>query len=405
MCQLEDYFSRAPWTARSDPSAWANAAIADLEADQECAEPTPLRELHLPGFTGIRFLLKDESTHPSGSLKHRLARSLLLHALRANHLRPGQTVVDASSGSTAISEAWFARRIGLPFHAVMPRSTGQAKQEAVRALGGRCTLVESGVDLDFAARTYAQDLQAVYLDQFGLAATATDWRGSHNIAAEILRQHADIGVDDPAWIVCGAGTGGTSGTVGRHLHHVGSATRVCVADPRGAAFAEGWRRGDHEALATQPTCIEGIGRPRVEPCFAFDCVDAVAEVDDAASIAGAWSLERWTGRRYGGSSGTNLAAAMALGAAMVAKGERGSIVLVLGDRGERYDDTLFDAAWLAGHGHRLGAWLRAFDRAARTGAATGTADICGIDQHAAAAAAPAPAPRRYDRRVRRSPMP
>jgi cysteine synthase A len=128
-------------------------------------------------------------------------------------------------------------------------------------------------------------------------------------------------------------------------------------------------------VATQPTCIEGIGRPRVEPCFAFEPVAAVAEVEDAASIAGAWSLERWTGRRYGGSSGTNLAAALELAAAMVARGERGAIVLLLCDRGERYADTVFDADWVARQGHRLAPWLGALDRTARTGAATGTAAI------------------------------
>jgi cysteine synthase A len=157
-----------------------------------------------------------------------------------------------------------------------------------------------------------------------------------------------------------------------------------VADPRGAAFAAGWRRRDRAAVATRDTCIEGIGRARVEPCFAFDVVDAVAEVDDDASIAGAWCLERWTGRRHGGSSGTGLAAALQLGAAMHDRGEPGSIVVVLGDRGERYDDTLFDAGWLARHGHRPGPWLRAFDRTARTGAATGMAHLHGLDRPAPA---------------------
>ena len=375
MCQLDDYFPDAIARASARGAQWTQAAIALLLAEQQQGAETPLRELRLPGFAGIRFLLKDESAHPSGSLKHRLARSLLLLALRDGRLGPGQAVVDASSGSTAISEAWFAQRLGLEFHAVVPRGTSAAKQDAVAALGGQCVLVDAADDPACVAKARAGDVDACYLDQFGLAAAATDWRGSHNIAAAILAQCRTVVDEHPAWIVCGAGTGGTSTTLGRHLRHVGSAARVCVADPVGAAFARGWRRGDRDAVATRATCIEGIGRPRVEPCFAFDAVDAVAEVDDAASIAGAWCLERWTGRRFGGSSGTNLAAALELAAGMLARGERGSIVLVLGDRGERYADTLFEPAWVARQGLRPEAWLRALDRSARTGAATGTADI------------------------------
>lgn len=375
MCQLDDYFPSAPFTRVAPGLEWAQAAIADLLAESiGCAE-TPLRELPLPGLPGIRLLLKDETAHPSGSLKHRLARSLLLHALRHGRLRQGQAVIDASSGSTAISEAWFARRLGLPFHAVMPAGTAGAKQAAVAALGGQCVLVDPGVDPVAAAQGLARDLDACYLDQFGLAATATDWRGGHNIAAAILAQCRGLGVDAPAWIVCGAGTGGTSATLGRHLRHVGSHAGVCVADPIGAAFALGWRRRDRRAVATRPTCIEGIGRARVEPCFDFAAADAVAEVDDAASIAAAWWLERHTGERFGGSSGTNVAAALELAAAMHQRGTSGAIVALLCDRGERHADTIFDPAWVARQGLRPEAWLRALERTTQTGAATGMADL------------------------------
>jgi cysteine synthase A len=95
--------------------------------------------------------------------------------------------------------------------------------------------------------------------------------------------------------------------------------------------------------------IEGIGRPCVEPCFLFDVVDGVLEVPDAASIAAMNLLEELIGRRYGGSSGTNFVACLQLAAAMRARGERGSIVSLLCDRGERYAETLFDPAWLAAH--------------------------------------------------------
>jgi cysteine synthase A len=176
---------------------------------------------------------------------------------------------------------------------------------------------------------------------------ATDWRGNNNIAESILQQMAREPQPLPAWIVCGAGTGGTSATIGRYLRYRRLDTRLCVAEPAGCGFAEGWRTRDHAALARSATLIEGIGRPRVEPGFLFDVVDQVTEVSDTASIAAAWLLEELLGRRYGGSSGTNLVACLQLTAAMRARGERGSIVSLLGDPGVRYGETLFDPAWLA----------------------------------------------------------
>ena len=347
---------------------WIAAAIRCLGEEARTGVETPMHVLVLPGFPGVRFLLKDESVHPSGSLKHRLARSLFLYALCSGRLRPGQTVIDASSGSTAISEAWFAHRLGLPFVAVMPRGTAIAKQREVEALGGRCALVDATTDTAAHAHALAQRLGACYLDQFGLASHATDWRGNNNIAQSILQQCRDQGGGDPAWIVCGAGTGGTSATIGRYLRYVGSSTSLCIAEPEGAAFAQGWRHLDHDASAIRRTCIEGIGRARVEPCFAFELAEDVLEIPDAASIAGIWFLERWTGRRYGGSSGTNLVAALRLAERACSEGRRGDVALLLCDQGERYDDTLYSSAWLQTQGYPYASWLEGLERAAATGA-------------------------------------
>jgi len=97
--------------ARSD---WTCEAIRKIEADFNRSADTHLIPLDLPGYPAIRFYFKDESSHPTGSLKHRLARSLFLYALCNGWLREQSTIVEASSGSTAISEAYFARLLGLP---------------------------------------------------------------------------------------------------------------------------------------------------------------------------------------------------------------------------------------------------------------------------------------------------
>ena len=328
---------------------WTLAALASLSQEAARSADTHLLRLDFPAFPGIAFYFKDEAAHPTGSLKHRLARSLFLYALCNGRLHPGQAVVDASSGSTAISEAWFARLLGLPFVAVMPACTAPRKIADVEALSGICDLVDDPGRVHARAAWHAAR-GACHLDQFGLAERATDWRGNNNIAESIVAQLAAEPEPEPAWIVCGAGTGGTSATIGRYLRYRGLRTRLCVADPAGCGFARGWCMRDHDALAAQSTLIEGIGRPQVEPGFVFEVVDAVVEVDDVDSIAAAWLLEALFGRRYGGSSGTNLVACLQLAAAMRARGERGSIVSLLCDRGERYDRTLYDRDWLRARG-------------------------------------------------------
>ena len=284
-------------TARAAPVAdhdarrdWSRDALVRLQQEAARSADTHLLKLDLPAFPGIDFYFKDEAAHPTGSLKHRLARSLFLYALCNGRLHAGQPVVDASSGSTAISEAWFARLLGLPFTAVMPACTAPRKILAVEALGGVCDLVDNPADVHARAAWHAAR-GACHLDQFGLAERATDWRGNNNIAESILQQMAREPAPEPAWIVCGAGTGGTSATIGRYLRYRGLRTRLCVADPAGSAFVHGWRSRDRAAVATQPTLIEGIGRPRVEPGFVFEVVDAVIEVADTTSIAAAWLLE------------------------------------------------------------------------------------------------------------------
>ena len=270
--------------------SWSDWAVAQLLEGERANIETPLKVLVHPDLPDCRFLLKDESVHASGSLKHRLARSLFLYALCNGRLSQDQSVIDASSGSTAISEAWFAQQLGLKFIAVMPECTASAKRARVESLGGHCELLPVDADITEYAARLAGQTGACYLDQFGLACSATDWRGNNNIAESMLTQSLAMTGSEPDWIVCGAGTGGTSATIGRYLRYCGSKSRLCVAEPTGRAFARGWQTHDYAAVATQPSVIEGIGRARVEPGFVFDVVDAMEEVSDRDSIAGCLEL-------------------------------------------------------------------------------------------------------------------
>jgi cysteine synthase len=327
---------------------WLHQAVARIDADFQRSADTHLIALPLPGFAahGIDLYLKDESTHPTGNLKHRLARSLFLYALCNGWLRAGSTVVEASSGSTAVSEAYFARLIGLPFVAVVPRGTSQEKVAQIEFQGGRCHFVDGAAEIHQAAMQLARDSGGHFMDQFTYAERATDWRGNNNIAESMFSQMGHERHPVPAWIVAAAGTGGTSATIGRYLRLRRHATRLCVPDPEGSVFADYHASGD-ATLTAAGSRIEGIGRPRVEPSFIRGVVDRMVKVPDVDSVAAMHLLSRLLGRRVGPSTGTNFATLLVLANEMLSRGEQGSLLSLLCDAGERYLATYHDAAWVA----------------------------------------------------------
>jgi cysteine synthase A len=328
--------------------AWVMEAVAKVEADANRSADTHLLPFPLPAEWGIELYLKDESVHPTGSLKHRLARSLFLYALCNGWIGPETTIVEASSGSTAVSEAYFARMLRLPFIAVMPSATSPEKIAQIEFYGGKCHLVNDASAAVVEARWLADDLGGHFMDQFTYAERATDWRGNNNIAESIFEQLALERHPVPAWVVVGAGTGGTSATIGRYVRYRRHPTKICVVDPEHSAFYPAWTSGDWSATVNRGSRIEGIGRPSVEASFLPSVVDRMVRVPDAASLAAQRVASAVLGRRVGGSTGTNLWGAFGLIAAMRAAGETGSVVTLLCDSGERYAHTYFDDDWVRG---------------------------------------------------------
>jgi cysteine synthase A len=347
--------------------AWVDRAVAAVEADARRSADTHLLVYPLPPEWGVDLYLKDESTHPTGSLKHRLARSLFLYGLCSGQITEGSTVVESSSGSTAVSEAYFARMLGLPFVAVMPATTSPEKIALIEFHGGRCHLVRDAGSVYDEARRIANECGGHYLDQFTNAERATDWRGNNNIAESVFTQLERERHPVPDWVVVGAGTGGTSATIGRYVRYRRLPTRLAVVDPEGSSFFPGWRDRDPSVATGRASRIEGIGRPRVEPSFVPTIVDRMICVPDAASLAAMRHLELATGRRAGGSTGTNLWGAFSLVAEMVAAGRQGSVVTLLCDGGERYAHTYYSDGWVAGQGLDLAPHAATLRRFAATG--------------------------------------
>jgi cysteine synthase len=350
-----------------DDRAWVTEAIAKVEADANRSADTHLLPFPLPVEWGIDLYLKDESVHPTGSLKHRLARSLFLYGLCNGWIGPRTTVVEASSGSTAISEAYFARMLGVPFVAVMPASTSPEKISQIEFQGGKCHLVQDPAAVVVEARWLAEDTGGHFMDQFTYAERATDWRGNNNIAESIYAQMALERHPVPAWVVIGAGTGGTSATIGRYARYQRHPTKVCVVDPEHSAFYPAWEAADWTVQTGRGSRIEGIGRPRVEASFLPAVVDRMIRVPDAASLAAMRAASAVLGRRVGGSTGTSLWGSFGLIAEMRAGGRTGSVVTLLCDGGERYADTYYSDGWLAAQGLDLSPYLGVIDSFLATG--------------------------------------
>ncbi len=349
--------------------SWVGEAVNRIEADFARSSDTHLIKLELPclAAAGIDLYLKDESTHPSGSLKHRLARSLFLYGLCNGWIRQGKPIIEASSGSTAISEAYFARLLGIHFIAIAPSSTASEKIKAIEFLGGEVRLVPA-TEIYEVAHKMTVETGGHYMDQFTFAERATDWRGNNNIAESLFSQMRLERYPAPAWVVVSAGTGGTSSTIGRYIRYRPQAlgrTRLCVVDPENSVFFDYFRTADKALRIATGSRIEGIGRPRVEASFIASVIDRMIRVPDAASIAAIHWLEQVLGMKCGGSTGTNLYGALKIAEEMMEKRETGSIVTLICDPGSRYLDTYYNADWLKTQHLDLAPHLEALDTFAK----------------------------------------
>lgn len=361
---IESAWTRAaaPYARADDNRGWIASAMARLEADRRNEVMTPLFKLELPELPNCHVYLKDETAHPTGSLKHRLARSLFLHAICNGDIKEGTTVVEASSGSTAISESYFANLLGLPFIAVVPRGTSMAKLAVISKAGAQTRAVAPQDCISAVAARIAGEIGGHFMDQFTFAERATDWRGNNNIAESLFHQLKEEIHPVPAWIVVGAGTGGTSATIGRYIRYRPelSAAQLCVVDPEHSAFFSYFQTGDRHAPGKHAGIVEGIGRAKVAASFMRNVIDHMVSVPDSASIAAAHWLESRTGRRFGPSTGTNIVGAITLAARMHARGQSGSIATLACDAGDRYVDTIYDTGWLASRQIELTGWQQRF---------------------------------------------
>lgn len=295
-----------------------------VEDALELVGKTPIVKLgRLSPSGGATVFAKLESQNPAGSVKDRPALAMIVAAEKSGRIRPGATIVEATSGNTGISLAMIAAVRGYRCVLVMPEDMSLERRYVLRAYGAEIVL------------TPAQDGMAGAVEKAEAILASTDnafmprqfenvenpASHAHTTAVEIWEQMAG----DIAAFVAGVGTGGTLTGVGRVLRErAGSKVEIVAVEPAASAVLSGKPAGMHG--------IQGLGAGFVPPIFDRGLVDRIVTVTDVAADRMARRIAREAGLLVGPSSGANVHAAIEV----AKKLGSGNVVTVLCDSGERY---------------------------------------------------------------------
>ena len=277
---------------------------------------------------GVRLYAKLELANPAGSVKDRVGMYMIDDAKRRGLLKEGSTIVDATAGNTGIGIAIAALNQGYRVIFTVPDKFSQEKQKVLRALGAEIINTPRadgmlGAERE-AERIIATIPGAISLKQFDNPANPQ--AHYETTGPEIWRQ-LDGDVD---YFVAGAGSGGTFSGITRYLKEQKPSVTGVLADPVGSTIGGG-EHADYD--------IEGIGNDFIAKTMDMSLVDEVIKVTDAEAFATVKELARREGVLAGSSSGAALAAALKLAERI----DRGNIVIVFPDRGDRYiSKGLFD---------------------------------------------------------------
>ena len=287
---------------------------------------TPIVKLHRLAPAHVSIYVKIEAFNPAGSVKDRLALAIILDAEQRGTLKPGQTVVEATSGNTGVALAAVCAARGYPFVAVMSDTFSLERRKLIRAYGGKVVLTPGaarGTGMVEKAAELAKQHGWFLADQFENPANPAYHR--QTTAAEVLGDFAGRRLD---YFVSGWGTGGTLTGVGEVLKVARPQVQVMGAEPAGASLLGGKEWQPHKIQGWTPDFVPAVLNAKV--------VDRIVTVDDVVARDTARELARREGIFTGLSSGGTLAAALE-----VAKdAPAGSVLLaMLPDTGERYLST------------------------------------------------------------------
>jgi len=320
---------------------------------------TPLLRLHkLSEETGCEILGKCEFLNPGQSVKDRPALGMVRDAEASGRLKPGGTIVEGTAGNTGIGLAMVGAALGYEVVIVMPRTQSKEKKDAVRNLGARLVEVDAVPysNPNHYARysgRLAEELNetnpngAIWANQFDNQAN----RKAHyeTMGPEIWDQTGGK-VDG---FICAVGSGGTlAGTAMSLREKSGNRVKIGIADPGGAALYEYYKTGELKAEGTSMT--EGIGQGRITANLEGLDVDYAYRIHDAEALHILYDLIQNEGLCLGGSAGINMAGAVHMAKEM---GPGHTIVTILCDYGNRYQDKIFNPDFLRSKDLPVPPWM------------------------------------------------
>ena len=287
---------------------------------------TPIIKINKLAPQHVNMYVKVESFNPMASVKDRLAHAIILDAEANNKLKPGQTVIEATSGNTGIALAMVCAAKGYPFVAVMTETFSIERRKLIRALGGKVVLTpaaERGTGMVKIAEQLAEKNNWFLAKQFENLANPAYHRST--TGPEILRDFADKRLD---YFVSGYGTGGTITGVGEVLKLARPEIKIIATEPLEASLLKGESWNPHKIQGWTPDFIADV--------LNQDIYDEIYPVNDQETKKYSLALASQEGILCGISAGATFAAAIQV----AKKAAPGSTILAMvPDTGERYLST------------------------------------------------------------------
>src|SRR3989440_1914851 len=309
---------------------------------------TPLVEVTRLDTGLCQLFLKLENYNPSGSIKDRIALSMIEAAERDGKSEPGGTIIEATAGNTGLGLALIAGAKGYRIILVIPDKMSEEKIAHVRALGAEVRLTRSDVTRghpeyyqDVAARLAEEIPGAFYVNQFGNPANPlAHERGTGPEIWEQMRHDIDA-------VVVGVGSGGTLTGLSRFFSRVRPrrGVEMILADPAGSILYEYVKTG--KLVEAGSWAVEGIGEDFIPDIADMSYVTDAFEIEDAESFSTARELLRLEGILGGSSTGTLLAAALRYCRQQT---KRKRVVTFVADSGNKYLSKMFNDFWMADQG-------------------------------------------------------
>ena len=307
---------------------------------------TPIVELTRFDVGPCRLFVKLEFMNPGGSIKDRIAMTMIEAAEQAGKIKPGDTLIEATAGNTGLGLALVAAQKGYKLIIVMPDKMSQEKVFNLKALGAKVLMTRS--DVVKGHPEYYQDIAErlanengyFYINQFGNWANVK--AHEEGTGPEIWKQ-MDGQVDA---VVCGVGSGGTITGIGRYMKRIaGDKVKMVLADPKGSILRDLIKTGKHDAPGSW--LVEGIGEDFVPPICDLSVVDDAITITDAVAFDVVRDLLLKEGLMAGSSSGTLVAAAIEY---CKQQTEPKNVVTFLCDTGNKYLSKMYNDYWMMEQG-------------------------------------------------------